>query len=746
MPPLSASSAPLRLRNGFPWPVLFVYGALLVELVGSLLPPSSWAAVAEVAPVRASVATRAEALPSPSSATLRPPSLESASAVRLRIAQLREEITGHDRAYYQDTSPEIADADYDELKRRLGELERQFPVDAQAVPPLLEIGDDRTGIFPTHRHRERMMSLGKVYAETELRAFHAKLVKRLGDVDLSYVVEPKYDGLAVSVTYEHGRLVRAVTRGNGVEGDDITAHARLLPGLPLVLLTPTPPAVVEARGEIFVPFAEFIRVNGALAAAGEAPFAHPRNLAAGTLRQLDAREVGRRGLRVVFYGFGACVPWSALPDTQAELPRRFQEWGLPALRAAQVWPAHGVEEMIRAVEACRRARATLDFPTDGAVVKLDPLAGQREVGAGASSPHWAVAYKFPPERAETRLLAITIQVGRTGVLTPVAELAPVLLAGSTIARATLHNRTEIIRRDIRIGDTVIVEKAGEIIPAIVGVNLALRPTLARPFVFPEHCPECRAGVERLGEGALRCPNPSCAAQLRRRLEHLASKAAVDIAGLGPAMIDALVTKGLVADLGDLYRLRREDFLSLGKPVGKSIDHLLAAIEASKRVELSRWIYGLGIPQVGVVAARETALRYRSLAGLLAARPSSTLADQPFLSDGVARALAGFLASPRNCAMISKLIAAGVQPLGPEGAQIPAVAGKVFVLTGTLPKLTRAQAARRIESAGGRVGASVSRATHYVVAGAEAGIKLEQARTLGVAILDERGLLRLLGEE
>ena len=392
------------------------------------------------------------------------------------------------------------------------------------------------------------------------------------------------------------------------------------------------------------------------------------------------------------------------------------------------------------MQAVGRARAGFGFPTDGAVAKLDSAALQREVGATDSAPRWAIAYKFAPERAETQVTAITVQVGRTGVLTPVAELAPVSLGGSTVARATLHNRDEIARRDIRVGDFVIVEKAGEIIPAVVGVDVARRPASASPFVFPVACPACGAAVAgRVDEVAVRCVNPACPAQLRRRLEHFASAACVDIDGLGGAMLDTLVDRGWVKDIPDLYRLRRADLLTLGGNVERSTDRLLAAIEASRRAELWRFVYGLSIPQVGSAAAKDLARRYRSLDALAAAGSAGAVPADP-----AGRAAAAFFAEPRHRALIAALAAAGVQPVAPAAAD-DRLAGKAFVLTGTLPTLTRAQAAAQIEAAGGKVGSSVSRRTHYVVAGAESGAKLEQARSLGVAVIDEAGLRELLAD-
>jgi DNA ligase (NAD+) len=655
------------------------------------------------------------------SAVAESPTLTPTEA-RVQISDLRRELARHDELYHRKAAPEISDADYDTLKRRLASLERAFPDAAVAVPSLAAIGDDRSGKFPTYRHRERMLSLEKAYSETEVRAFHARLAKSLGRDDLSFVIEPKFDGLAVSVTFANGKLVRAVTRGNGTEGEDITANVLKVQGLPRELRNTTEhalPELIELRGEVFVPFAEFQRVNAERDAAGLAAFANPRNLAAGTIRQLDVDEVARRGLQIVFYGFGACEPASAAPTTQLALHAAIAAWGLPGV--AQTWTAHNADELVRAIDAVARARRDFAFPTDGAVMKLDSVALQREAGVSESAPRWALAYKFPPERAETKVLAITVQVGRTGVLTPVAELAPVALAGSNVTRATLHNRDEIARRDVRVGDFVYIEKAGEIIPAIVGVNLAKRSADAAAFAFPAACPECGTTVQqRETEVAVRCPNANCPAQLRRRIEHFASKACVNIEGLGPAMIELLVAKGWVKDLPDLYRLKREELATLNRQSEHSIDRLLAAIEKSKRAELWRVVYGLGLPNVGTVAAKELARRYGSLEAVAAAEP-------------------------RCRALVDALIAAGVQPVAPVAASGP-LAGKTFVLTGTLPSLTRAQATAKIEAAGGRIATSVSRNTHYVIAGTEAGAKLDQAKKLGVAILDEAALLRLLADE
>ncbi len=674
---------------------------------------------------------------------------DAPAATRQRLAALRAEVAHHDKLYHQQAAPEISDYDYDQLKRRLREMEAAFPEIAKETPAVAEIGDDRSGLFQTYRHRERMLSLDKSYAEADLRAFHARLAKRLGRDDLAYVVEPKFDGFAVSATYEKGRLVRVVTRGNGVEGDDITANAIMIRRLPRLLRTLAEdgamnpiPDLIELRGEIYVSFAEFARINAEREATGETLFANPRNLATGTIRQRDPSVVERRNLEIVFYGVGACLPATAQTPTQRGLTERLRHWGVPAVE--KFWTARGDAELWAAVQALDRERAGFAFPTDGAVVKLDEVAGQREVGATDHGPRWAMAFKFAPARAETQLRAIVVQVGRTGVLTPVAEFAPVELAGSTVARASLHNRDEISRRDIRVGDFVYVEKAGEIIPAVVGVNLARRPVESRAFAFPTACPVCQTAVaQRAGEVAVRCPNAACPAQLRRRLEHFASRECVAIDGLGPATIDALVEKGAVKDVSDIYQLRRAALLAPDKDTGKSADRLLAAIEASKRAELWRFVHGLGIPQVGAVAAKEVARRFGSLDMLLRA------AHGEFGGDATGRSLAAFFAEPRNRATVEGLLAAGVRPTAPAAATAAVsgrLTGKIFVLTGTLPTLTRAQATEKIEAAGGKVASSVSRNTHYVLAGAEPGAKREQAKTLGVPVIDEAAFLALLRDE
>jgi DNA ligase (NAD+) len=677
------------------------------------------------------------------------------SEAQHRIAALRSEVAYHDVRYYRQARPEIGDVEYDRLKRELADLEARFPGAAREAgreTPTKRIGDDRAEGFTTVRHRQPMQSLDNTYSEAELREFHARLVRLLGREDLSYVVEPKIDGLAVSLTYEKGRFVSAVTRGNGVEGDDVTANALTLRTLPRVLKAAAQapvPQLIEIRGEIYMTLAEFQRINAEREEEGEERYANPRNLAAGTIKLLDPREVAERRLEMVLYGIGACEPAQAGGDTQSGYHSRVRAWGLPTVE--KFWTARGIDEVWAAIGELDRMRQKFAYATDGAVVKLDSLALQREAGSTSKAPRWAMAYKFAAERAETRLLSISVQVGRTGVLTPVAELEPVVLAGSTVSRATLHNRDEIVRKDIRVGDFVFVEKAGEVIPAVVGVDTARRTPECVEFRFPTKCPSCGTKVVQAeGEVALRCPNYDCPVQVRRRVRHFASKACVDIDGLGEAMVDVLVEKGWVRSVADVYRLKRADLLGLGKSVEKSTDNLLAAIEASKGAELWRFIHGLGIPHVGAAAAKDLASRFASLEALSESRFEDYIgAGKESLIAGIGKTMADAIVDhfnqPVNRTLVRDLVRAGVSPKAPAVAARASgtFLGKAFVLTGTLPSMTRDEATAMIEAAGGKVASSVSKKTSYVLAGSDAGSKLDKARSLGVAVIGEAELISLL---
>jgi DNA ligase (NAD+) len=667
-----------------------------------------------------------------------------------RIVALRAEIARHDELYHRKAQPEITDFDYDRLKRELADLEAAHPEAAGGESPTRRVGDDRAEGFVRVRHRQAMTTLDNTYDEGELREFHARLAKLLGNEELDYTVEPKIDGVAVSLTFEKGKLVRAVTRGDGEEGDDVTANVRTLKGLPHALRGAPQPDLIEIRGEVYLRWTEFERINRQQEEAGLEAYANPRNLAAGTLKLLDPAEVAQRRLEVVLYGVGFCEP--AVVTSQSELLTQLEAWGLPVVE--KYWKARGMDAVWSAIKELDGQRRSFAYGTDGAVVKLDRADQQQKAGfrgegqaARKLSPRWACAYKFAPDRAETHVNAITIQVGRTGALTPVAELEPVQLAGTTVKRATLHNADEIARKDVRVGDVVLVEKAGEIIPAVVAVLLEKRTPQCVPYVFPENCPACGTKAVRAEDGVVwRCPNPDCPEKVRRYLGHFASKACLDIDGLGDEIVDLLVSRGLVKSIPDIFRLKLADLLPLKKSGEVWAGNLIAAIAARRTADLWRVIHGLGIPQVGAASAKDLAARFRSLEALAAADENALLAIEG-IGEKTAKAIRAWLDEPAHRALLEELKNVGVQPVPPP---VPAAnsaapfAGKAFVLTGTLPSLTREEATAKIEAAGGKVSGSVSRKTSYVLAGDEAGSKLDKARALGVSVIDEKEFLRLLG--
>lgn len=563
---------------------------------------------------------------------------ESAEA---RLQQLRAEIAHHDELYFKKAAPEIGDAAYDALKRELRALEQQFPALAAGDP---STGDDRAGNFPTSTHRVRMQGLGKTYTEAELRAFLTKTRRALGG-EAVFVVEPKYDGLAIAVTYERGRLVRAVTRGNGVEGDVVTANFLARCEVPRQLAADAGvpiPELIELRGEVFMTYAEFKRINAEIASAGGEPFTHPRNLATGTLKQTTLAGPARQ-LSVVFYGWGAVEPANAAPSSQRELHRVVRAWGLPGVDVVRVGTTD--DSLWRAVQDFGAKRSKWPFPTDGAVVKIDTAAQRAQLGEAEDVPRWAIAFKFAPEQAATRLLAITLQVGRTGVITPVAELAPVKLGGATIRRVSLHNREEIARRDLRVGDTVAVERAGEIIPVVASVDKTKRAADAASFRFPTECPACRTPLVSLPEqAAVRCPNHDCPAQVQRRLEYFASDDCANLDGFGPGVIEKLVACGLLREPADFFR---SDGVALKSVVGeKTAAKLSAAAERSRSREAWRFVLGLGVPGVGPAAAKALAKQFGDLDGLAAASTDALLDGRRSriagVSDAAAAALVEFL--------------------------------------------------------------------------------------------------------
>lgn len=655
--------------------------------------------------------------------------------IRKRIATLRRDIARHDRLYFQDAAPEITDTAYDALVAELRQLEAAHPEYATPDSPTQRPGGAPDAAFPTVRHAVPMLSLDNTYDVDEVREFHTRVVGLLGGTEPAYVVEPKLDGVAVSLLYEKGKYRRAVTRGDGVQGDDITRNVATLRTLPQEVDAPWPR--FEVRGEIFMPLEAFRQWNEARAEAGEKLFANPRNSTAGSLKMLDAEEVARRPLDLYVYQvvdaerLGLESHWKAL--------QALRKAGLPVNRLSK--RCRDLDAALEAIAALEEERPKLAYQIDGAVLKVDALAQQRELGATAKSPRWGIAFKFAPEQAETRLRDILFQVGRTGNVTPVADLEPVWLDGITITRATLHNRDEIERLGVRAGDVVVLERGGDVIPKVVGVRTEKRDGSERAFRFPKKCPSCGGAlVESEEEVAVRCDNPSCPQQLERRIEHFASRNAMDIAGLGSQNVKLLLDQELVASFADLYRLRVEDLLPLERFAEKSAANLVAGIAASRERPWRNKLFALGIRHVGLQGAAVLASRYADLASLLAASEEE-LQDLEDVGPRVAASIVAFV--ERNRKLLTELEKLGVLVPGRASARGNALAGKTFVLTGTLAGMTRSEAQASIEAQGGRVASSVSKKTDYVVVGDDPGSKAEQARKLERPILDEAGLRRLL---
>ncbi len=660
-----------------------------------------------------------------------------------RIESLRGELARHDELYYRQAQPEVSDSEYDALKRELEDLEKQHPELFSMDSPTNRVGDDLRDGFESYQHRQPMKSLDNTYSKDEFFAFVERVEKGLELEEIAFVVEPKIDGVAVSLTYENGKLIRAVTRGNGTEGDDITANVLSIKELPRVLKGADLPATIEIRGEIYMRNDEFDRINAERNAAGLEEFANPRNLAAGTVKMLDREEVAKRRLNVILYGLGFCEP--QIVDAQSEFHAKIAEWVFPV--GERFWKISGADEAWASIEELDSIREALPYPTDGAVIKVDSLEQQDLLGATSKAPRWAIAFKFAAEQSETTLENITIQVGRTGVLTPVAELKPTKLAGTTVSRATLHNQEEMERKDVRIGDSVIVEKAGEIIPAVVRGLVEKRPNNSIPFVFPAECPACEAPTQKLEcEVALRCVNTECPAQVRGRLEHFASRQCMDIDGLGEAVVDQLVERSLVSTLSDVYRLTFEQLLELEKFAEKSARNLIDAINRSKRADLWRLLHGLGIPQVGASAAKDLAKAFGGLAELQNADLEG-LIEIDGIGEKTAQGIVTYFENPKNAANLEMLYELGMDPVTPE---VPSGAeaifdGMTFVITGTLPTMKRDEAKALIESKGGKVAGSVSKKTTYLLAGEAAGSKLTKAEKHGVEVLSEASLLERIGK-
>ena len=656
------------------------------------------------------------------------------------IAKIRAEIAEHDRLYYKAAQPIIDDQAYDRLKARLAKLEAAHPELNFAASPTQSVGDDRLEGFESYRHRKPMLSLDNTYSSEELLEFGRRLDRLFPEQELTYLVEPKIDGVAVSLTYEGGQLVRAVSRGNGIEGDDITHNIRTIEDIPETISDA--PAVLEVRGEVYMRHEAFEKINAAREQAGLPLYANPRNLAAGTIKLLDAAEARQRSLDIVLYGIGACEPGNFF-TAQSDIQQKLRAWRFPVLE--KYWIAEGIEHAWQCIEELDALRQSFAYPTDGAVVKLDPFALQEEAGYTSKAPRWAIAYKFEAERAETLLKEISLQIGRTGAVTPVAMLEPVQLAGTTVSRATLHNEDEIRRKDLRPGDTVLVQKAGEIIPQVLSVNLDKRPAASQPFNFGDH-------IKALGIEATRDPTQAVwrinrkddPIRRQRALQHFASRACMDIDHLGSAVVEQLVQRNLAKTTADLYALRESDVQKLDKFAAKSAENLIAAIQASKGRELWQLIHGLGIPHVGKQSAKDLEANFDSLEAIAAATEEQ-LESVDGIGSIMAQSIHAWFDDADNQALIEQLKAHGLNfASGRRAVAEGALAGKVFVLTGSLPELTRDEATQMIETAGGRTSSSVSKKTDYLLAGEAAGSKYTKAEKLGIPILDEAAFRDLLG--
>jgi len=662
---------------------------------------------------------------------------------RHEILKLREEIARHDFQYYIRAEPEISDQEYDRLFARLRELEALYPQWITPDSPTQRIGDALTEGFQVVRHPFPLLSLDNSYNEADLLAFHQRVFEGLEGREPTNVCELKFDGIAVLLKYENGRFIQGATRGDGLHGDDITANLRTIRSLPLRVYSDglQIPTVFFVRGEVYMNKTDFIECNREREDAGEKPFANPRNSTAGSLKLLDPGLVARRPLSLVCYGLST-ETGRQQPATQSESLERLRDMGFPVDRHWTKAPA--IEQVIEYWSHWQDRRDELPFEIDGVVVKVDSLADQRMLGQTARAPRWAMAFKFSARQAKTVLERIVLQLGRTGILTPVAELKPVSLGGVTIRRATLHNFDEIKRLDVREGDTVLLERGGDVIPKIVAVDESLRSSDSKPFRIPKKCPSCGAAVERVeGEVAYRCTNSDDPEVIKRQIEHFASRTALDIGGLGFETVELLVDSGLVKDAGDLYSLRLEQLRKLERFAEKSAQNLLDGFEKSKQQPLERLIYALGIRFVGEGTARTLAMRLGSLHALVGASLEE-LQQIPEVGPRVAEAIRDHFASPRIQHLLRKLVAAGFRfEAGQEQTRSDKLAGKTFVITGSLSSMSREQAEREIIRHGGRVTQSVSKKTDCVIVGENPGSKYDKARQLGVPILGEDEFLRLI---
>lgn len=673
--------------------------------------------------------------------------------VKKELERLRREVAYHAKKYYVDDAPEISDYDYDMLYRRLEELEAAHPEFFDPSSPTQRVGGTPLERFEKVTHRVPLNSLADVFSFEELAAYLDGAEARLAEARLAeanivpeWSVEPKIDGLSVALTYEHGVFVRGATRGDGYVGEDVTQNVRTIFSIPMTLPEPLD---ITVRGEVYMPRAVFEAINAKREAEGKTLMANPRNAAAGSLRQLDPKIAAERRLDVFIFNLQEGSLWADGHEavTHNESLSRLAELGFTVISERVTVSRR--EDIFAHIRKLGDMRDGLKYDIDGVVIKLDPFAGRRYLGEGTKTPKWAVAYKFPPETKFTKLTDVTVAVGRTGVLTPTAVLEPVRLAGTTVSRATLHNLDFIRERGIMIGDTVAVRKAGDIIPEIVEALPDKRDGSERPFMMPERCPSCGEPVVRdetcgVEGAAYRCTNSACPAQLSRSLEHFASKNAMNIEGLGPQIVELLLAAGLVRTAPDLYALTAEQLVPLDRMGELSAKNLVAAIERSKSAGLERLIYALGIRNIGEVAAAAMAARFGTLERCLAATYDELCAIEDF-GDVTAQCVLNFFSHPQNIELCRRLTEAGLVTVAVAKKADDTLGGKTFVLTGTLPTMTRDEASALIKEHGGKVSGSVSKKTSYVVAGEDAGSKLQKARDLGVTVIDEAALLKMLGK-
>ena len=668
--------------------------------------------------------------------------MTSKAAAKKRIEALREQIRHHNYLYYVLDAPEIPDAEYDRLLRELQQLEAEHPELVTPDSPTQRVGAEPLKAFGEVRHEVPMLSLDNAFSDEELADFDRRVRERLGtDKPVDYAAEPKLDGLAVSLLYEDGVLVRGATRGDGTTGEDITQNVRTIPAVPLRLLGKGWPRRLEVRGEVYMSHEGFRRLNEMAEKKGHKPFVNPRNAAAGSLRQLDPRVTAERPLEIYCYGTGL-VEGGRLPDRHTRTLDKLRSWGLRVYHGIEV--VRGLDGCIDYYRRMQQQRDKLPFDIDGVVFKVDRFDQQEQLGFVARAPRWAVARKFPAQEELTRVLDIDVQVGRTGAVTPVARLEPVFVGGVTVTNATLHNEDEVHRKDVRIGDTVIVRRAGDVIPEIVAVVRERRPKNARKFVMPKQCPVCGSDIERVeGEAVARCTGGLfCEAQRREGIRHFASRRAMDIEGLGDKLVEQLVDQGLVEDVADLYSLDQDTLAGLERMGGKSAANLIAALEKSKSTTLDRFLYALGIREVGEATARSLAQHFGDLEPLMKAGQEE-LEAIPDIGPVVAQHIVHFFQQPHNRDVITKLIEAGVHwPKVKKAARQP-LAGKTYVLTGTLSGMTRDEARAKLQALGAKVSGSVSKKTTAVIAGEKAGSKLAKAESLGVPVLSEDEFLKLI---